>query len=232
MSWKKFTNFLNHPIVQLIGGGGVIGLLTWLITFLEKVPGWLIWLGVLFAIGCVFWILNQIWTWRERHKKGFSTQTSEIIEATLRKWLDKRHYASQHQTDNVNLFGFVATDEQNRPINILRPKDNPDLIRLILAIDEKGLEVIPPDQQSFLRFGIGVEMARFGLLCNPNPPMYIHLDLPCDDFLTENTFLNAIDKIRQAHILIVANIQVALIRIQLLKNIPVPKAQNTEGSPI
>src|SRR4030042_951898 len=41
-------------------------------------------------------------------------------------------------------------------------------------------------------------------------PIGVHLDLPIDDLITEHTFLNAIDKVRQAHVLMIAYIQMAI----------------------
>ena len=166
----------------------------------------------------VFGGMNQYAGWKERHKKGFSTLGNESMEAMLRQWLDKRGYFSNHQTSEKDLFRFVVTDDQKRPVNINRPKNNPTVIRLLLALSEDDLSKIPAEQQIILRFRIGVEMARFGLLCHPNKPMYVHLDLPCDDLLAESVFLNALDKIRQAHVLMAANVQAVLAT----SKIPIP----------
>lgn len=188
----------------------VIGVLAWL----QQMPWYLIALSVIAAVGLVFFGINQFETWKERHKKGFSTQSNENIESILRKWLDKRQYSSQHKTIENNLFYFVVTDKQNRPINIMRPEDNPAVIRLLLALDEKELEAIPVKQQNVLRFRTGVEMARFGLLFHAEKPMYVYLDLPCDDLLTEHIFLNAVDKIRQSLVLMAFHIGAVLAAIR------------------
>jgi hypothetical protein len=200
-------------------------MINWLIVNSQAVPPQVVWWSTVFIVGFSILIINQIDGWRERHKKGFSTQSNENMEAILRKWLDKRQYSSRHNTDENQLFCFIATDKQQRPFNIMRPRDNPTIIRLLLGLDEKDLGVIPMEQQSALRFRIGVEMARFGLLCHPDKPMFVHLDLACDDLLTENIFLNAVDRIRQAHVLMVANVQVVLAMIKA--QTPIVKAQNS-----
>ena len=197
--------FSNIVADLLLAGMGLAAIL---LAWLKRLPTYQLLLIILFAVVIVFWSINQIDIFRERHKKGFSKQSDENIESALRKWLDKRQYSSQHKTDEKNLFCFVVTDQQKRPINIMRTKENPSVIRLLLALNEKELEDIPTKAQGVLRFRIGVEMARFGLLCQTIKPMYVHLDLPCDDLLTENIFLNAVDRIRQAHVLMVANVQV------------------------
>ncbi len=161
-------------------------------------------LGV-FALGLL--ATNQLHIIRERNKKGITAMSNEQIESTLRKWLDKRQYSSKHQITETDLFRFVAIDEQKRPINVMRPKDNPTVIRLILALNEDDLAKIPVENQENMRFRIGVEMARFGLLCNPSKPLYVHLDLLCGDLLTENVFLSALDKVRQSHVLMLAIIR-------------------------
>jgi hypothetical protein len=188
------------------GGALVVALFAWL----KQVPLYLILFYAIATMTLVFLGINQIGIFRERHKRGFSTQSNENIESVLRKWLDKRQYPSEHKIDQSSLFCFIVTDKQKRPINIFRPQDNPDVIRLLLVINEEDLGNVPIKQQNILRHRIGVEMARFGLLCHASKPMYIHLDLPCDDLLTEPIFLNAIDKIRQAHVLMAANVQAVL----------------------
>src|SRR4030042_979438 len=131
------------------------------------------------------------------------------MEDTMRKWLDKREYLHQKRDDKESLFYFVATDEQKRPINIKRLRTASNVIQLVLAFDEKGISEIPEPEQQNLRFSAGVEMARFGLLYSEKP-IGVHLDLPIDDLITEHTFLNAIDKVRQAHVLMIAYIQMAI----------------------
>lgn len=131
------------------------------------------------------------------------------MENALRKWLDKRQYTIKKITNDKSLFYFLVTDEQERPINVVREKVTPSVIRLILAFNEKELEVIREPVQQGLRFLMGVEMARFGLLYSEKPVL-VHFDLPIDDLVNENTFLNAIDRVRQAHVLMLAHIRMAI----------------------
>lgn len=206
--WRKIKSVLGNPIVQFLGLPGIIIVITWIVTHLARIPIWEIWLAVVFTAACGFWLSNQVSVFRERHKKGFSKLTDIEMENTLRKWLDKRQYTQQKKKDEESLFYFVATDEQKRPINIKRPRLASNVIQLVLAFDEKEISGIPEPGQQNLRFTIGVEMARFGLLYSEKP-IGVHLDLPIDDLITENTFLNAIDKVRQAHVLMAAHIPMA-----------------------
>jgi hypothetical protein len=221
--WKKIRSVLGNPIVQLLGLPGIIIVITWIVTHLAEIPIWEIWLAVVFMAGCGFWMSNQINAFRERHKKGFSKLTNAEMEDTLRKWVDKRQYSQQKIEDKESLFYFVATDEQKRHINIKRPGATSNVIQLVLAFDEKRISEIPEPGQQNLRFSIGVEMARFGLLYSEKP-IGVHLDLPIDDLITEHAFLNAIDKVRQAHVLMGAYIQMAIATTKT----PLVKKQDPE----
>lgn len=198
--YGKVTNILNHPLVQLLGGGGIITVITWIVTHLAQLPIWQIWLAILFSVGCFLWIINQVNTWRERHKRGFATQNNEQIEDTLRKWLDKKQYSLTHIKNDSDLFCFVATDMQKRPVNVMRPKNEPQVVRLLLVISEEQIEKLSNSQQNIVKHAIGLEMARLGILWNPNP-MYAYLDLFCDNSLTESVFIGALNKIRQSAVL-------------------------------
>lgn len=218
VAWNGVKRFFGNPIIQFIGWPGVAIVITWLATNNITIPIWVMWLIFLFVIACTLSIMNQVSIWRERHQKGFTTQSNENMESVLRKWLDKRQYPSQHMPNEQNLFFFVVTDKQNRPINVMRPKDNPAVIRLAVGLDEVSFENIPQGFQESLRFQIGVEMARFGLLYKDRKPVVAYLDLPCDDLLTENVFLNAIDKTRQAFVLMSACILAVAHKAEPQKN--------------
>lgn len=210
-TWNKITKFIAHPIVQLLGLSGVFAVINWITAKLAELPIWVIWWGFVFSVVFAFLILNQLGIWQERHKKGFSSLTDEKMESILRKWLDRREYSTTHKSDEKFLFCFFLLDKQNRPINVLRPKDCPSVIRLLWMINEKDFEDIPSPNQELFRFNIAIEMARFGLLCHPGKPLHVHLDLPCDDSLTENIFFSGLDRIRQAHVLLSAHMRMTVL---------------------
>ncbi|MBI4188473.1 MAG: hypothetical protein HY529_04615 [Chloroflexi bacterium] len=205
---NSIRNIIENIIAQYLLW--IVGIAVVILTWLGQLPLYQILLIALGMFGFIFWGMNQYALWKGGHKKGFSSLSDEDMETILGKWLAKRQYSITHKTDEKALFCFVVVDNQKRPINILRPKNDQIVIRLLLALDENDLAKIPPKEQSILRFRIGVEMARFGLLYHASKPMYMYLDLPCDDLLNENIFLAAIDKIRQAHVLVIANLQVVL----------------------
>lgn len=207
--WQRIKSVLGNPIVQLLWGlPGIIVVITWIVAYLSRIPIWGIWLAVVFTATCGVLLSNQISVFRERHKKGFSKLTNVEMADTLRKWLDKRQYSQQKRDDKESLFCFGVSDTQNRLIHIRRPITTSNVIRLVL-VAEKEINEIPDPERQKLRFFIGVEMARFGLLYSEEP-VSVYLDLPIDDLITETTFLNAIDKIRQAHVLMLAHIQMAM----------------------
>lgn len=221
--WRKIKSILGNPIVQLVGLPGVIIVISWTATHLARIPIWQIWLVVLVSGGVGVLLVNQISVFREKHKKGFSKLTDVEMANTLRKWLDKRQYSQQKREANESLFYFVVTDERKRVINIQRPRTTSNVIRLTLVVAEEAINEIPEPARQNLRFSIGVEMARFGLLYSENP-VSVRLDLPIDDLITESTFLNAIDKVRQAHVLMVAHIQMTVATLSTL----LPKEQRPD----
>jgi hypothetical protein len=209
MRWLK-DNILNLISIIPWVVAAVIALLAWL----QHIPWYLIVLGIIVAVAATFWGINQIGIFQKRQNQVFLGKNNEKMESLLRKWLDKRHYPTQHKTNDKYLFYFVARDTQQRPIHIMRPQSNSAVIRLLLVQGEKELERFSTKRQEILRSNIGIEMARFGLRYHEGVPMYVYLDMPCDDSLTENTFMNAIDRIRQAHVLMSAHIQAISTKIK------------------
>src|SRR3990167_8732343 len=114
---KSFRPIIENVIAQYLpwAVGGLVLILAWLSQQLQL---WQLLLLLLGIIVLVFGGMNQYAGWKERHKKGFSTLGNESMEAMLRQWLDKRGYFSNHQTSEKDLFRFVVTDDQKRPVNI------------------------------------------------------------------------------------------------------------------
>jgi hypothetical protein len=193
---------------------------TWILTHLADIPWWQVWLALIFVIGCTFWIVNQVKLWRGSRFKDFSRKSDKEIVEILREWFDKRHYSSSTLSDEKYLFHIVGTDKENRNINVIRSKENPSTINIFLSINEQDISKIPQPYQNKARFDINIEMARVGLLCNPSPQMYIEQVLYCDEFLTESKFWNAVDRIRQGHVLINANLKLASLEAEMVKQEP------------
>ena len=215
VKWIK-DNIFNVIGILPIVGAVVVGVLAWL----QHISWYLIaFYGITIAV-IVFFGIERIDVWKERHKKKLTQLSDKEIADTLRKWFDKRHYSSSSRIDDKALFLIVATDTQNRNLNVFKPKENPSVIAIRLAIKEEQIALIPQPHQNMARFNITIEMARLGLLCHGAPPMYIDQELQCDDFLTESSFWKAIDKIRQGHVLIDAHLTQALIVAKTEKQNP------------
>ncbi len=125
--WKKIAKFFSHPIIQWLGLPVILAMITWIVTELAKLPIWEIWLAIVFIIGCAFWILNQVSSWREKHKKGFSKLSDKEIERTIREWVDIPGFTFKRLDvdENESYFVFSVTDYDNHPINITRSKKHP-----------------------------------------------------------------------------------------------------------
>ncbi len=208
---KVFQFILSSPYFW----SAVTIAVTWVLTHLADIPWWQVWLALLVAVGCTFWIVNQIKLWRSNKHRDFSRKSDKEMIEILRKWFDKRQYSSSTLLDEKCLFHIVGTDRENRKLNVIRSKENPSTINIILSIGDEDIDKIPQPYQDKARFDINVEMARVGLLCNPKPKMYIEQVLHCDEFLTESKFWNAIDRIRQGHVLIDANLKLASLEAKI-----------------
>ena len=180
--WKKFTNFLNHPIVQLFGGSGVIAMITWFVTHISELPIWEIWLAILFSIGCILWILNQIGIWRERHKKGFAKLNDKEIEDKIHDWLDEPGFSISREINNAAFFDFVfAPIHSEIAVSVHRDKLSPSRLQIVSSInlsndDKNKFNALNDTQKDKLLNSLRIEMARYGI-------SYKNLQLPLENVL-------------------------------------------------
>jgi hypothetical protein len=159
MSWKKFTEFLNNPIIQLLGGSGVMFVITWIITHLARLPIWEIWLAIIFVITCLVIIINQIDAWRGRHKKGLTKLSEKELENTVHQWLVNPVFSVRPMpVDNDRHFGFHVTGKSRPDIYVIRAKNEPSIIQVL----SPKLMIPPMDQTVMDRVqnSLTIEMAR------------------------------------------------------------------------
>jgi hypothetical protein len=163
--WKKIIDFLSHPIIQLLGVPGIIAVITWLVTRLEKLTVWQIWLVILFGVGCGLWIMNQVTFWRERHKKRISQYTDKELEKVIREWVDIPTLAFIRQEPEQDLyFKFALKDEYDRFITIIRKRNEPSMILLLseMTFDDDKQKLTQANWQT-LADGLRLELARLGI---------------------------------------------------------------------
>jgi len=163
--WKKIKDFFSHPIIQLLGVPGIIVVITWLVTRLEKLPVWQIWLVILFGVGCGFWIMNQATFWRERNKKRISQYTDKELEKVIREWVDIPTIAFIRQEPEQDLyFKFAVKDEYDRFITIIRKRNEPSMILLLseMTFDDDKQQLTQANWQT-LADGLRLELARLGI---------------------------------------------------------------------
>lgn len=165
--WKKFTDFLNHPIIQLAGGGVVVGVITWIVTHAAKLPLWEIWLAVLFAVGSILWIINQIAVVSERSKKRITKFSDKELESTIRQWIDNPGMAvTRLPNEDKIFFAFSVEFTDNKTkIVVSRMKSDSQFIAIQSAIsiaDVEGVELSEKDLDKVSR-RVGLELARAGV---------------------------------------------------------------------
>jgi len=166
-TWKKITNFFNHPFIQLLGWGGFATVITWVVTHLAKLPLWEVWLAILFCVGCAFWIMNQIALFRERNVKGLTKLSDKELENTIREWVDIPDMTFKRSDSPDSYFMFTLTDKFNRVIHIARHKKDPHYISIWTDINISShpalnIELSENDLEK-IGVNINLEMARLGI---------------------------------------------------------------------
>lgn len=174
--WKKFIDFLDHPIIRFFGGPAIIAAVTWLVTRLAKLPIWGIWLAVIFAIGLTLWIVNQIGLARERSKKRLTELSDVDLEKTIRGWLDNPGMeVTRLPDDNRLYFAFRVRYTDNMcEIIVNRIKREPEYIAIQGMMDIVSTKEMEFSEEELAKIGfrVGLELARasvyFSIL--PGPP--------------------------------------------------------------
>jgi len=207
--WKKFTTVLNHPIVQLIGLPGAIALITWVAIKGQEVPLWLIWLALLFSVGCVFWIANQVGVWKERHKKRIIGMSDTEIEKTIREWLDWPSFAVRRQDHSDAKFLFLVIDRAGRNFSVLISKQEPTVVQIVTEVDLAMKDVkLSQENWELVASRLSVEMARLGIQFlftgEPNKFQQIMLieQVILDDSLTDYIFRERVMFVARALVLV------------------------------
>jgi hypothetical protein len=162
--WRKFLDFLEHPVVQFFGGPGIFAVITWLVTRLAKLPVWEIWLAVIFALGLGLWIVNQIGLARERSKKRLTKLSDEDLENTVRGWLDNPGMeVTRLPNDAKHYFAFRVRYTDNMcEIIVSRMKTEPGYIAIQGIMDIVSTKEMEFSGEELARIGfrIGLELAR------------------------------------------------------------------------
>ncbi len=176
----------------------VIAVITSIVIHLAKLPIWQIWLGIIFGIGCAFWIVNQIDTWRARYKKGLTKLSDKDLEKTIRDWVDIPNLSFKRSDDSSTYFAYTLTDEQKRTIYVVRNRKSPQEITIGSAIsipthptqyrelsEEELVEILDNISLEMIRLGI-----YFTITGKGSEPRVINFFNPVliDDSLTSYQF--------------------------------------------
>jgi hypothetical protein len=192
--WEKVTDFLKHPIVQLVGGPAILAVIAWIVTHLAKLALWQIWLTIIISICGGLFIVNQIAIWRERTKKKISKLSDEELREIIRRWIDKPFLKVQTNEKDGVLFSFTIENPYKRKVEIVRYKKNPFVIYLgvRIVISDEHLSImseLPEPKRSDAISGLIMELARIGIAWSgvkyPLKEFEIEDSIPIDDGLTE-----------------------------------------------
>lgn len=199
-SFDIFKGFIGGALLLAIVTAGA-PLLAWL----QSLPWYVIMLSPIGAFGLTLFSLNQYRLWQKRRSIKI-----EHIETAVRNWLYKGKFSIQDDPQPNAVFQFVARDEQGRPVVVCQLRVESSLTlgaRLLVSReDQQRLDPITGDENSTLLEDLKIEMVRIGVgfigIQHPLREITIEEKIPCDDTLTELTFLQKVMFIRRIQVLI------------------------------
>ena len=176
----------------------VVGILAWL----QQIPWYLIASSIVITAVFIIIGINQVDTWKERHKKRISKFSDKEIEDTVRGWVDIPGFTFKRLDvdEKVAYFLFMVRDNMDRQVHITRVKENPYYI--LLGAD---MSIAPtPDMQKILtvteltklKGKLIMEMLRLGCGYDYKPMesgfnMRVYNTIRIDDSLTATAFKEA-----------------------------------------
>lgn len=214
--WEKVTDFLKHPIVQLVGGPAILVVITWIVTHLAKLALWEIWLTIIFSVCVGLLIVNQIAIWRERTEKKISKLSDEELRGVIRRWIDKPYFKVQTNEKDGVLFSFTIENPCQRRVEIVRYKKEPFVIclgvNIVIADGQVSImSELPEPKRSDVVSGLIMELARIGIawsgVKHPLKEFVIEDSILIDDGLTEFYLLQHIGFMDRAIVLVIEYIK-------------------------
>ena len=201
----NITKLLGHPAIQFWGSGGLVAVITWILTSIAQVPLWQVWLAILFSIGWTVWVVILIRDWKERHKKKLTQLSNKELEALIWEWLKISAWkVSPQPLQDATLFAYQV-EFQDKLITIVRESHQPDIISLIsvftMPSEKEGLSEA---ERNRLGGQLNIEFARLGIQWNyVETPDTVRLieSIILDDSMTPYYFRSRIMFIVRANIL-------------------------------
>lgn len=195
---RRLESLIDGVILAAIIAGGVA---VW--SLVSKLPPPIIFVAATATFAAIIIIWNQLAMWRERTKKKISGLSDKEFRETIRGWIDKPLYKYKIQSNARYdaFFSFTVENPFKRVVEIIRPKDDPFVIRLgvnLVLTDEQvsKMSALPEPKQAGIVSGLIMELARMGILWSGvKPPLkefVIEDIIPIDDGLTEFCLLQHI----------------------------------------
>jgi hypothetical protein len=220
---KKITNFLSHPFVQLVGGSGVITVITWLVAHVTKEPPLFTWVAIVVVVSMLCTVLmvnqirkmlaeqqkNEIRKAQEEDRNKLTKLSDQELEDTIRRWVNRPTLTYHLEPTKPGfLFHFLVRDNTGEPCNIMRSAKDPSFIQLESGLElEPGIAVLSAQEKLKVAGKIRLELARMGIqfeftgVKHPLDTVRLVEMVPLVDSLTDYNFMQRIGFVMRALIL-------------------------------
>jgi hypothetical protein len=210
---EKVRDILRTISTQIIVGTVVCVLITvgagvW--AWLSRLDGLKIFLIVIGVLVASVVLVNQLDGFVQRRKKPLFKQSSRQIDSTLRDWLYRGSFTLKKNTQKGFEFAFEARDKQGRPIFVGKTDDRDEIVlqtALILDPNEsEKVEKLDAEVKRKLISELRISLARhqvqyFGLE-TPMSKIGIVNIMVLDESFTRDVFMDRIDRVRYALVLV------------------------------
>lgn len=210
---ERVRNVLRVVSTEIIAGAVVcvltsVGAGVW--AWFSRLEGLYIFLVVIGVLGVSVVGVNQLDGFVQRRKKPLYQQPQRYIDSTLRDWLYRGSFSLRENSQEGFEFAFVARDKQERPIFIGKANDRDEiLLQLTLSLkaeETERLGKLDPEVQRKLLSELRISLARhqvqyFGLAM-PITRIGILNIMVLDESFTRDVFLDRVDRVRYALVLV------------------------------
>lgn len=212
---EKIRDILRVISTQIIMGVVVcvvisVGAGIWARFSRLDLDGLYIFLIVIGALGVSAVIVNQLDGFVQRRRKPLFEQTSRQIDSTLRDWIYRGSFSLRENTQEGFEFAFVVRDTQERPIFVGKPNDRDEiLLQTVLSLNPNETEKVQKlDEEikrkliSELRISLARHQVQYLGLETPMTKIGIVEIMLLDESFTRDVFMDRIDKVRYALVMV------------------------------
>jgi hypothetical protein len=232
MTWTwLWQDFLSNAIWYfLILLGGVV------LTFLKKRGSAWFAPALYGLVGCslVAVIVYSVVALNNIPPKKSPPVSPDNVEANIRTWLDRFGLSVAKGPDESDtIFSLFVTLRNGVGITIWRPKslDRYVVLATLVSIkpsDQDVVNQLSPEETARFTARIRAEMARVKLIYTAESPLRtitLQKRIPITDNLTEDVFMQAIDEVNSAALLVLETMDLELIGKRTAESAPAKKSR-------